>query len=105
MGGTPVPDHGPAAKSPWEELAEQAQRQSSAGRAQVTERDHALRAAVRSGSSVRELADLTGVSVQAVYQAVERAEAEVRQQAGTGYEQTLAALEGMTDAVAFEELT
>jgi hypothetical protein len=44
------------------------------------------------------------VSVQAVYQAIERAERELDEAAGSVFRETLAAVESLTDPVAFEEL-
>lgn len=90
--------------SPWEELAEQAHRLPQTNRIRVSERDRALRAAVRSGSSIRELAERLDVSVQAVYQAVERADGELHEAPGSVYRTTLAAVKSLTDPVTFEEL-
>lgn len=93
-----------APSNPWDELAQQASRLPLTNRDRQLERDRSVRAAVMHGTSVRDLAEQLGTSVQAIYQALDRADQDERVRISTGYAQTIAALEAMTDAVAFERL-
>lgn len=97
-------DPGSAPQSPSEELAAQAHQASVDGRANAAARDAAVLAAIRAGSSARDLSTALGVSVQAIYQAVERAETALGVEGGSRHAQILTALDRMTDATRFEDL-
>ncbi len=94
----------PVPRNPWEELAGQANRSSNTRRSNSAQRDRAVLSAIRAGSSARELANLLDVSVQAIYQAAERAEAEQGVEGGSHYAEILARLASLTGAVKFEEM-
>jgi hypothetical protein len=85
-------------------LALQSDRGAGGRRTGPTHRDRAVLGALRGGSPVKRLAELLGVSVQAIYQAASRAEAEERLEFGERYPEILSKLAEMTDAVRFEEL-
>jgi hypothetical protein len=97
-------DENPAPQSPTEEFAAQIHRASADGRANTPVRDAAVLAAHRAGSSPQRLAEILEVSVQAVYQSIERAEAALGVEGGSRYAQILTALGRMTDATRFEDL-
>lgn len=96
---------GSTPRTPWEELALQSDRGAGGRRTGPIHRDRAVLSALRGGSPVKRLAELLGVSVQAIYQAATRAEAEERVEFGARYPEILPRLAAMTDAVRFEELS